>query len=116
MLFLPAPLQAWPSRLRLPDTPRDGASSFPFTDFRLTPHYPAKSPLENVLLKVIPGADEYLTEKYAFEIMQVLGEWSRALKTAPPGLAVFAKFLDASIATASLLPTRRRHKSPDAAG
>ena len=62
-------------------------SSFPFADLRLTPHYPAKSPLDNVLLKVVPGADEYLTEKYAFEIMQLLGEWSLALKTAPPALA-----------------------------
>ncbi len=106
MLFLPAPLQAWPSGLQFPEIPRDGTPSFPFTDFRLTPHYPAKSPLDNVLLKVIPGADEYLTEKYAFEIMQVLGEWSQALKTAPPGLAVFAKSLDASIAATSLLPTR----------
>ena len=105
MLFLPAPLQAWPSRL-FPETPRGGASSFPFSDFRITPHYPAKSPLDNVLLTVIPGADEYLAEKYAFEIMQVLGEWSQALRTAPPGLAVFAKFLDASIAANSLLPTR----------
>jgi Flp pilus assembly protein TadD/peroxiredoxin len=106
VLFVPAPLQAWPSRLLLPETPRGGASSFSLSDFRLTPHYPTKSPLDNILLKVIPGADEYLTEKYAFEIMQVLGEWSQALKIAPPGLAVFAKFADASIAATLLRPTR----------
>ena len=79
---------------------------FAFTDLRLTPHYPTKSPLDDILLKVVPGADEYVTEKYAFEIMQLLGEWSRALKTAPPALASLAKFLDASIAATSLLPTR----------
>ena len=56
--------------------------------------------------KVVPGADEYITEKYAFEIMQLLGEWSRALKTAPPALAILTKFLDSSVEAASLLPTR----------
>jgi Flp pilus assembly protein TadD/peroxiredoxin len=91
----------------LPETPRDlTISSFPFADLRLTPHYPVKSPLDNLLLKVAPGADEYLSEKYAFEIMQLLGEWSLGLKTAPPALASLTKFIDVSIETNSLLPTR----------
>jgi Flp pilus assembly protein TadD/peroxiredoxin len=91
-------------RLLRPDIP--GARSFPFTDSRLTPHYPAKSPLDDVLLKVFPGADEYVTEKYAMEIMQLLGEWSRALQAAPPALASLAKSLDPSMEAASLLPAR----------
>ena len=87
MLFLPAPFQSAPFRLPLFETPRGRSSSFPFADFRLTPHYPAKSPLDDVLLKVLPGADEYLTEKYAFEIMPLLNQWSVELRTAPPALA-----------------------------
>src|SRR6202041_3204635 len=58
----------------------DQASSFSFADFRLTPHYPAKSPLEDVLRRVTPGTDEYITEKYAFEIDTLLKRWSQALK------------------------------------
>ncbi|MGH9545112.1 MAG: tetratricopeptide repeat protein [Terriglobales bacterium] len=105
VLLLPAPLQGSPSRRLHSQTPRDRTSSFPFADFRLTPHYPAKSPLDDVLLRVVPGADEYLTEKYAFEILPLLDEWSRRLKTHPPALAALTNFLDASIEAAPLLPT-----------
>ena len=38
--------------------------------------------------------------------MQLLGEWSLALRTAPPALASLTNFLDASLEAASLLPTR----------
>ena len=55
--------------------------SLPFSDVRLTPHYPARSPLEDVLRLVAPGSDEYVTEKYAFEIETLLQQWSQALKT-----------------------------------
>jgi Flp pilus assembly protein TadD/peroxiredoxin len=104
VLFLPAPFHASPFRLLRPEIPRD--PSFSFTDVRLATHYPAKSPLDDTLLKVVPGTDEYITEKYAFQIVQLLGEWSRTLTTAPPALASLAQFLDVSIEATSLLPTR----------
>ena len=110
MLFLPAPFHPTPFRLLPAEIAGD--PSFPFTDVRLTPHYPAKSPLDDVLLKVIPGADQYITEKYAFEVMQLLGDWSRALKTAPPALATFTKFIDPSVEAASLLPMREVAQRP----
>jgi Flp pilus assembly protein TadD/peroxiredoxin len=113
VLFLPAPFQTAPFRLPLFGTPRGPATSFPFADFRLTPHYPAKSALDDVLLKVIPGADEYLTEKYAFEIMPLLNQWSAELKTAPPALAALTKLLDASIEASTLLPTREVARRSD---
>src|SRR5207253_8481356 len=49
LLFLPAPIQgiSFPSVRH--ESSRDRNASFPFADFRLTPHYPAKSPLEDVL-------------------------------------------------------------------
>ena len=53
---------------------------FPFADYRLTPHYPKKSPLEDVLRYVAPGSDQYITEKYAMEISQLLAEWAKELR------------------------------------
>src|SRR6266446_10411379 len=108
MLFLPAPLHASPVLSFLGETAGAQTAGFPFTDFRLTPHYPAKSPLDEILSRVVPGADEYVTEKYAFEIMQLLGEWSESLKAAAPALAVLAKFLDASMEATSLVPTQEK--------
>jgi Flp pilus assembly protein TadD/peroxiredoxin len=106
VLFLPAPIQASPFRLLLAETPGDRTSSFPFADLRLTPHYPAKSPLVDVLRHVVPGGDEYVTEKFASEIMRLLGEWGHGLKAAPPALSVLAKFLDASIQATPLVPAQ----------
>ncbi len=96
VLFVPAPLRALPFGAKLAAPPR-AIHSFPFADFRLTPHYPAKSPLDDVLRLVAPGADEFATEKYAFEIARLLNDWGQALKTAPPALSALANFLDSSV-------------------
>jgi len=96
VLFVPAPMQAWPAGLKLAAPPR-AVPSFPFADLRVTPHYPAKSPLDDVLRLVAPGSDEFITEKHAFEIGRLLNEWSQALKAAPPALQVLATFLDPSL-------------------
>ncbi len=106
VVFLPAPVHALPFRSALPGLVQDETSSLPFADFRLTPHYPVKPPLDDLLRQVIPGADEYLTEKYALEIHQLLDEWGRGLKVATPALAVLGKFLDDSIEATPLLPTQ----------
>jgi Flp pilus assembly protein TadD/peroxiredoxin len=104
VLFVPAPLHAWPFPPELRQ-PSGDPNSFPFTDGRLTPHYPSKSPLDDVLRLVVPGGDEYATEKYALEIARLLAEWSEALREAPPSLSVAAKFLDASIEATPLVPS-----------
>ena len=101
-LFLPAPFCLNPFQPPLPQA--FAALSFPFADRRLTPQYPAPSPLDDVLRRVVPGSDEYITEKYAMEIMRHLDEWSQALRSASPGIGAVAKFLDASIEASSLLP------------
>src|SRR5947199_261831 len=108
LLFLPAPIRGicFPSVRH--EQPGNRSASFPLADFRLTPLYPAKSPLEDVLARVVPGSDEYVTEKYAFEIMRHLTEWSEALKASPPALAVVAKFLDASIEATTLIPVQEK--------
>jgi tetratricopeptide (TPR) repeat protein len=94
VLFLPAPLRNWPFEA-LPT--EDAGSGLPFAESRLRPHYPSKSPLDDLLLQAVPGRDEYQTEKYAFEISQILGEWSRALRQTPANLWVISDSLDASI-------------------
>lgn len=81
-------------------------SAFALDDVRLTPHYPGKSPLDDVLRQVLPGNDEFITEKYASEITPVLNDWARNLKSAPPGLDAIAGFLSASVEATSLSQTR----------
>src|SRR5271163_3627659 len=101
-LLLPAPLRAW--HLHPPAEENLAAQhlSLPFADVRLLPHYPVKSPLDELLRKVDPVADDYATEKYAFEIGRLLDDWSTGLKTAPPASKIVAKFLDEAVAGYSL--------------
>ncbi len=81
-------------------------SAFPFSEVRLTPRYPAKSPLEDVLSRVAPGSDEYVTEKYAFEIGTLLQQWSEALRASVLDLAIVAKSLDPAIEATALVPEK----------
>jgi tetratricopeptide (TPR) repeat protein len=80
--------------------------AFPFTDVRLTPHYPAKSPLSDVLRLVPPGTDDYVTEKYATEIESILKEWSRALKASARDVTALGKFIDDAIEASTFIPTK----------
>jgi tetratricopeptide (TPR) repeat protein/peroxiredoxin len=104
VVFLPAPLLASPFRFLLPASPDQQTASLAFSDSRIKPHYPAKSPLEDVVAKVFPGGDEYLAEKYVFEIIPLLRKWSEGLKTAPPASSVLRNFLHASIEAGTLAP------------
>src|SRR3954466_4028079 len=115
VLFLPAPIQALPLRSMFHNASRGHitaspltASPSPFTDFRLTPHYPARSPLDDLLRQVDPGGDEYVTEKYAAEVARLLGEWSNKLKTAAPALQVAPEFLHPRVATSALQVLEQR--------
>jgi Flp pilus assembly protein TadD/peroxiredoxin len=96
VLFVPAPMRAFPFGAKFAAPPR-AIPSFPFADYRLTPHYPAKSPLDDVLRLVAPGRDEFVTEKYTFEIARLLDGWSQGLKTDSPALGVLAHFVDDSV-------------------
>jgi Flp pilus assembly protein TadD/peroxiredoxin len=102
VLFLPAPIHAFGLPSQFFELVRGGEPSFALSDSRVTPHYPAKSPLDDVLRRVAPGSDEYVTEKYAFEIGRVLEEWSHDLRNGTPDLDLAAKFLDPSLRAASL--------------
>jgi Tfp pilus assembly protein PilF/peroxiredoxin len=99
MLFIPAPLRA----SSLPGVFARHAESdpasrlLPYADSRFTPHYPSKSPLDELFRQVLPGNDDYIAEKYAFELTCIFAEWSRALRTASPALDVLAKILGDSL-------------------
>jgi Flp pilus assembly protein TadD/peroxiredoxin len=106
LLLRPAPFFGSSFLLSSPNTVSNQSSAFSFTDVRLTPHYPAKSPLADILRLVAPGSDEYVTEKYAFEIESLLREWSQSLKTSFRDLSPLTKSLAPSIKASSLVPVK----------
>src|SRR5271155_4682407 len=97
LLLRPAPFHGYSFLFGSPKSVPDRNAGFPFSDVRLTPHYPVASPLEDVLRLVAPGSDDYVTEKYAWEIESLLKQWAQALKVSVPGLSALAKSLDPSI-------------------
>jgi Flp pilus assembly protein TadD/peroxiredoxin len=103
-VLLPAPIIAWPFRSLIPSRFGDGSRNLPFADARLTPHFPTPSPLDEVLRRVAPGTDGFLTELYAAEILQLLEEWRRGLTLRPPALDNVTKLASESIAAASWKP------------
>ena len=103
-LFLPAPLHAGLGRLAARQNLNTAA--FPYAENRVTPHYPAKSPLDDILRLVAPGSDEFITEKHASEIARVLDLWGQGLKSSPPALPLLAQCIDPSIESTPLIPAR----------
>jgi tetratricopeptide (TPR) repeat protein len=75
------------------------------TEIRFIPHDPARPPLADMQRFVIPGADAYVTEKYAFEVIRVLSGWGDALKRSAPALDYLSAFLDAGMEACSLVPS-----------
>lgn len=71
---------------------------------RYTPHYPARSPLDDVLRLVLPGSDEYATEGYAAEIALVLERWAESFQSGD--LSGLQPLLDPSLQAASLVAVR----------
>ena len=105
LLLRPAPFYG--SSLFGPEQgPSSQSLAFPFSDVRLTPHYPAKSPLADVLRLVAPGSDEYVTERYAFEIETIFKKWSEAFKASVHDLSALADSLAPSIEAVSLVPAK----------
>src|SRR5580698_6070703 len=105
-LLHPAPFYGSPFLFGSLKTNPAQSPSFPFTDIRLTPHYPAKSPLADILQLVAPGSDEYVTEKYAAEIGSILDQWSKNLRASAHDLSAITKSLAPSIKASSLVPIK----------
>src|SRR5882757_8285702 len=106
MLFCPTPFHASSFLSEPTETPLSRTSGLAFADIRLTPHYPTKSPLEDVLRLVAPGSDEYVTEKYAFEIGSQLNQWGRALEASALEVSALARSLDSSVEASPLVPVK----------
>ena len=51
--------------------------------YRLHPRYRSQRPLDDLLLKVQPGRDQFITEKYADQISAIFSEWSASLRRTP---------------------------------
>ena len=109
LMLRPAPFFAPSFLFDSPTAATERDSQFPFADIRLAPHYPAQSPLADVLRFVPPGSDEYITEQYAVEIELLLKRWSQALQASARDLSTLSDLVDTSI---EVTPFDSVHESP----
>ena len=82
VLFVPAPIcnpLFWAPGLHRLSTAQ---TPFPFSDMAFEPHYPAKSPLDEILRIAAPGGDEFTFEGYAVEIALCWGSGARTSSAA----------------------------------
>ena len=83
--------------------------TFPAQDgFQFHPRYRSPRPLDATLLKVEPGSDEFLTEKYADQIAATLAQWKASLLESPRTLDEIAGSIAASFSGAALQPIESR--------
>jgi tetratricopeptide (TPR) repeat protein/peroxiredoxin len=82
------------------------ASAVP--EFHLRPHYRAKLPLEATLLKVSPGLDDFISEKFADQISAILAQWSAGLLQSPANLQAVEMALAPHFLGASVQPLESR--------
>ncbi len=104
LILRAAPFYGASLALETPLVSLDEKPRFPFSDVRLIPRYPAKSPLADVLRLVPPGSDEYVTEKYAFEIELILKQWSQDLKASVRDASALGRLLEDHIEASTLIP------------
>jgi len=102
VLFLPPRMHGIP--FAFPSFEGDSAGKAPNPTLHLTPHYPTKTPLEDLFRQILPGSDEYITEKYAFEIKRLLNRWAQELKATPHGVAALADMVPPTLKVSSLVP------------
>src|SRR5579872_195887 len=79
-----------------------GWPSASYEDVRLIPHYPASSPLADVLRLVPAGSDNYPTEKYATEIESHLKDWGGLLTRSAGNAKSLDQWLRADVEGCSL--------------
>jgi Flp pilus assembly protein TadD/peroxiredoxin len=109
LLLRPSPIHAVWLPFEVPETVPEPSSAFSLSDIRLKPHYPARSPLEDVLHHVLPGSDEYLTEKHAFEIQSLLKQWGKSLRESPENLVRLRQFLAPAFTASPLRPIEQKN-------
>src|SRR5260370_32397381 len=108
--LIPAGLRGdgWPTRYGFDST--DPASSN--VEFHLNPHYRTPKPLDGLLLKTQAGLDDFVTEKYADQIANILAQWSSDLLQSPQYVAAIEKALLPNFSGSSLRPFESRVVRP----
>src|SRR5215471_10845467 len=82
--------------------------AIPAGRFHLHPHYRGKLPLESVLLKVEPGHDQFVMEKYVARIESVFAKWSAGLRRDAKHVESIRDALAAGFLGASLKPEQAK--------
>jgi tetratricopeptide (TPR) repeat protein len=75
-------------------------------NYRLTAHYRLRPPLDDVIRKVEPGLDAFVSEKYAEEIEGVLAKWTAGLLQSPPSIEPIGDSIAPDFQGSSLRPTQ----------
>jgi tetratricopeptide (TPR) repeat protein len=76
--------------------------------FYLRPRYRSERPLDRMLAKVEPGNDQFVTEKYAQQLADILDEWSASLIRSVRDAHPIARRLAPGFVAASPLPTESK--------
>jgi tetratricopeptide (TPR) repeat protein/peroxiredoxin len=76
--------------------------------YHLHPHYRSERPLDATLLKVQPGLDDFITEKYAEQIGAILQSWSVSLLRSPRETQALARSFSAGFSGMSPTPSESR--------
>src|SRR5579863_8488228 len=100
-LFLPAPLRCGCAPFALTGAARLLGEEA-VADFRLSPDYPSRSPLEDMLRLVEAGADGYTTEVFAEELRGIFGKLGAKLRGDRLAGADFAALLNTGVESTSL--------------
>ena len=106
LLLRPSPLFGSSSLLGSSPISPAASPAFPFTDVRYKPHYPARSPLADILRLVSPGSDDYPTERYAFEIEARLQTLSKSLQDSHHDLSSFSRLISPTLQASPLTPLK----------
>jgi tetratricopeptide (TPR) repeat protein len=103
--LIPARLWNWSARpFPIPSAPAaaDGPT------YHLRPHYRNQGPLDATLLKVLPGFDAFVTEKYADQIQSILQRWSAVLLRSPIEIQSVGEFLAQRFSGSPCYPSSSR--------
>ena len=101
VLFLPAPIRAFAAGI---------PGAFALADVRVAPHYAAKSSLDDMLRLVTPGSDQFIAEKYAFEIEGALQRCAHELLSSKTSLSSLQQLTVPALRASSLRAKTERKK------
>src|SRR2546430_684425 len=85
-----------------------GSEHSPDCEFHLHPHYRARTPLDETLLKVQAGLDEIVTQKNHDQIAAALAAWRSSLLGSTHDLPAFEKAFASDFSGSSLRPVESR--------